>query len=127
VHAGIHLTNVGHRRATAKGFIRALLNPDPSRRLTAEQALTRSWDTSFAAPTEHDLSGLRENFDPRACWRDAISTAQVLSRFGNHKGGNSHKDKSVVSSNDEDDDDDGGSGSTLWRVTPKTDNNRPQQ
>jgi hypothetical protein len=42
--------------ATAKGFIRALLIPDPSRRLTAEQALTHSWLTSFAAPTEHDRS-----------------------------------------------------------------------
>jgi calcium/calmodulin-dependent protein kinase I len=102
-----------------------LLNPDPSRRLTAEQALTHSWVTSFAAPTEHDLSGLRENFDPRARWRNAISAARVLSRFGNHKGANNHKDKSVVSSDDEDDD--GGGGSTSWRATPKTDNNRPQQ
>jgi hypothetical protein len=31
------------------GFIRALLDPGPSRRLTAEQALTPSWVTSFAA------------------------------------------------------------------------------
>jgi calcium/calmodulin-dependent protein kinase I len=103
-----------------------LLNPDPSRRLTAEQALTHSCVTSFAAPTEHDLSGLRENFDPRARWCNAIrAAARVLSRFGNHKGANNHKDKSVVSSDHEDDD--GGGGSTSWRATPKTDNNRPQQ
>jgi len=110
-------SNFGLRHATAKGFIRALLNPDPSRRLTAEQALTHSWVTSFAAPTEHDLSGLRENFDSRARWRNAISAARVLSRFGNHKGANNHKDKSVVSSDDEDDD--GGGGSTSRRATPK--------
>jgi len=100
-----------------------LLSPDPSRRLTAEQALTHSWVTSFAAPTEHDLSGLLENFDLCARWRNTISAARVLSRFGNHKGANNHKDKSVVSSDD--DDDDGGRGSTSWRAMPKTD--RPQQ
>ena len=121
---GIHLTNFGLRHTTAKGFIRALLNPDPSRRLTAEQALTHEWVTSFAAPTEHDLSSLRENFDPRARWRNAISAARVLSRFGNHKGANNHKDKSVDSSDDEDDD--GGGGSTSWRATPKTDRRQQQ-
>jgi len=45
--------------ATAKGCIRALLIPDSSRSLTTEQALTHSWLTSFAAPTEvteHDRS-----------------------------------------------------------------------
>jgi hypothetical protein len=64
---------------------------------------------------------LRENFDPRARWRNAISAARVLSRFGNHKGANKHKDKTVVSSDNEDDD--GGGGSTSQRATPKTDNN----
>ena len=50
----------------AKSFIRALLHPNPAHRLTAEQPLSHTWLTSFAAPTEHDPSGLRENFDPRA-------------------------------------------------------------
>jgi len=68
-----------------------------------------------------NLSGLRENIDPRARWRNAISAARVLSRFGNHKGANNHKDKSVVSSDDEDDD--GGGGSTSWRAMPNTDYN----
>jgi hypothetical protein len=62
---GIGFTDVGLWYPIAKGFIRALLNTDPSPRPTAQQALTYSWLTSFAAPTEHDLSGLRENFDPR--------------------------------------------------------------
>jgi calcium/calmodulin-dependent protein kinase I len=96
-----------------------LLSPDPSRRLTAEQVLTHSRVTSFAAPTEHDLSGLRESFDPCARWRNTISTARVLSRFVNQQGANNHKDKPVVSSDD--DDDDGGGGSTSWRATQKTD------
>jgi hypothetical protein len=33
-------------------------------------------------------TGLRENFDTRARWRNAIGAARVLSRFGNHKGAN---------------------------------------
>jgi hypothetical protein len=68
-----------------------------------------------------NLSGLRENFDPRARWRNAISAARVLSRFGNHKSANNHKDKSVVSSDDEDDD--GGGGSTSCHAMPNTDYN----
>jgi hypothetical protein len=66
-------------------------------------------------------TGLREDFDPRARWRNAIGAARVLSQFGNHKGANTHKDKPVVSSDNEDDD--GGGGSTSQRATPKTDNN----
>ena len=44
--------------------------------------------TSFAAPTEHDLSALREKFDPRARWRSAI--ARALSRFASYKGADHH-------------------------------------
>lgn len=52
-----------------------LLRPNPTRRLTAdsEQALSHTWFTSFAAPTEHDLCDLRKNFDPRAYWHNAIA------------------------------------------------------
>jgi len=51
---------------TAKSFIRALLHPNPTRRFTAEQALSHTWLTSFAAPMGHDLCDLHKNFDPRA-------------------------------------------------------------
>jgi len=78
----IRLSDFEPRHPTAKSFIRALLNPDPARCPTAEQALAHTWLTSFAAPTEHDLPGLRENFDPRARWHSAISTARATSRFG---------------------------------------------
>lgn len=80
----------------AKGFIRALLDPDPARRLTAEQALAHTWLTTYAPSTEHDLSGLRENFDPRARWRNAIGAARALSRLSNRS-----------RSDDDDDNEDG--------------------
>ena len=51
---------------TAKNFIRAILDPDPARRLTAEQAMSYTWLKSFRAPMRHDLRGLHENFDPHA-------------------------------------------------------------
>jgi len=120
----IRLSDFGLRHPTAKSFIRALLNPDPARRPTAEQALANTWLTSFAAPTEHDLSGLRENFDPRARWRSAISTARALSRFAHYKGANHHKDRSTISTDEEDDD---SGGSTSWRATPGSDTKRQPQ
>jgi hypothetical protein len=86
----IHLSNFRLRHPTAKSFIRALLNPDPARRLAAERALAHTWLTSFAAPTEHDLPGLRGGFDPRARWHSAISTARALSCFANCKGAINH-------------------------------------
>ena len=60
-----------------KSFIRALLNPNPTRRLTAEQALSYTWLASIAAPTEHDLCGLRKNLDLRSRWHGAISEARA--------------------------------------------------
>lgn len=71
-----------HITHTAKGFIGALLDPDPTRRLTASEALAHPWLTRSAPPTEHDLSGLRENFDPRARWKHAIGAARALTRLG---------------------------------------------
>jgi len=90
---------------TAKNFICALLHPNPTRRLTAKQALSHTWLTSFPVPTEHDLCGLRENFDPRACWRNAIGAAWAMSHFakGNGANNNNKKDQLVLSSDDEDD------------------------
>jgi calcium/calmodulin-dependent protein kinase I len=99
-----------------------LLNPDPARRLTAEQALAHTWLTSFATPTEHDLSGLRENFDPRARWRSAISAARALSRIANHDGANRHNDRLAMSSDEEDE-----GGPTSWRGTPGSDTKRQPQ
>ncbi|KAA1476373.1 Pkinase-domain-containing protein [Dentipellis sp. KUC8613] len=67
----------------AKSFIRALLNPDPAQRPAAVDALAHPWLTRAApdAEAEVDLSGLRENFNPRARWRSAIASARALHRF----------------------------------------------
>ena len=74
-----------------KNIIRALLNPDPARRLTTKQALSHTWLTSFAVPTEDDLCGLLENFDPRTRWRNAIGTTRALSCFAKSNGANNNK------------------------------------
>jgi len=76
---------------TTKSFIHALLNPNPTRRLT----LSYPWLTSFAAPTEHDHCGLHENFDTRPCWCSAC-----LSRFAKSDNANNKK---------------GPAGTQLWR------------
>lgn len=39
------------------------------------------WLTTHEPSTEHDLSGLRNNFNPRARWKSAIHSAVALSRF----------------------------------------------
>jgi len=67
----------------AKTFIKSLPNPDPSLRPTAEQAAASPWLTTHEASAEHDLAaGLRDNFDAKAKWRSAITSARVITRFG---------------------------------------------
>ncbi|KAI0662387.1 Pkinase-domain-containing protein [Cubamyces menziesii] len=96
----------------AKDFVRSLLNPDPTKRPTAEEALKHKWLTDHTPSSEHDLTGLREHFDPRARWRAAIAGARALHRF------NSSSSRSGTTSSggwrstsfidtDDDDDDDG--------------------
>jgi serine/threonine protein kinase len=67
-------------------LIHALLQPDPSRRLTAEQALSHTWLMSFAVPTKHDLCGLPQTFDPPLRWRNAIGVVWAMSRFAKSNG-----------------------------------------
>ncbi|KAJ3551283.1 hypothetical protein NM688_g4792 [Phlebia brevispora] len=95
---------------TAKDFIIALLNPDPAQRLTAEEALKHPWLTTQAS-NEHDLTGLRDNFNPRARWKAAIAGARALHRFGSSQSRASTSSKSsggwkTFSDTDEDDEDD---------------------
>ena len=64
-----------------KNIIRALLNPNPTHRLTTnstKQALSHTWLMSFVVPTGDDLCGLLKNFDPCARWRNAIGTTRAL-------------------------------------------------
>jgi calcium/calmodulin-dependent protein kinase I len=84
-----------------------LINPDPTTRLTAEEALKHEvgyihfsshlhlviqtnlhsqWLTSKLPPdtsTAPDLTGLRENFNPKARWQSAIKGAIALNRLRN--------------------------------------------
>jgi hypothetical protein len=87
------------------------MNPDPAQRPTAEQALAHSWLTSHAPSAEHDLSGLRENFDARARWRHAIGAARLVSRLANGA-----KNKSRPVSSDEESDYD----AAQWRQNTET-------
>ncbi|KAK7052524.1 kinase domain-containing protein [Favolaschia claudopus] len=65
----------------AKAFIRRLLSLDPNERPTAGAALNDPWLTTHEPSTEHDLVGLRENFDPRARWKTAIAGVRMLGRL----------------------------------------------
>ncbi|THG99425.1 hypothetical protein EW026_g2922 [Hermanssonia centrifuga] len=93
----------------AKDFILALLNPDPTKRLTADEAIRHRWLTSHQASTEHDLTGLRDNFNPRARWKAAIAGARALHRFGSSQSRltqSSTKSSGGWKDSDDDDDDD---------------------
>ncbi|KAH7877762.1 kinase-like domain-containing protein, partial [Lentinula edodes] len=66
----------------AKIFIKRLLNPDPTRRPTAAEALKDTWLTTHDPSEEHDLSdGLRDHFDSRSKWRNAIAGARAMHRL----------------------------------------------
>ncbi|EJD04622.1 Pkinase-domain-containing protein [Fomitiporia mediterranea MF3/22] len=65
----------------AKNFISALVVADPAARLTAEEALYHPWLTQKAPLEEHDLVGLRENFNPKSRWRSAINSAIAVGRL----------------------------------------------
>ncbi|KAF8510822.1 Pkinase-domain-containing protein [Hysterangium stoloniferum] len=79
---------------SAKEFIKRLLNPDPSQRYTAEEALRDPWLTTHKASSELELTGLRENFEPAARWRTAISAARAMHRL-NLSSKNTHRRSSV--------------------------------
>ncbi|KAF8629783.1 hypothetical protein AX17_005562 [Amanita inopinata Kibby_2008] len=112
----------------AKDFIKSLLNPDASKRLTATEALAHQWLTTHEPSKEHDLGvGLRENFDPRARWRSAILSARVLSRF-NSTGSNNNKASRLLAAGAgeggvegifEDSDEEGGEAGSEERKQPR--------
>ncbi|KAI0325637.1 Pkinase-domain-containing protein [Cubamyces sp. BRFM 1775] len=92
----------------AKDFVRSLLNPDPTKRPTAEEALKHKWLTDHTPSSEHDLTGLREHFDPRARWRAAIAGARALHRFNSSSSRTSSggwRTSSFIDTDDDDDDD----------------------
>ncbi|CAE6415305.1 unnamed protein product [Rhizoctonia solani] len=69
---------------SAKDFIKHLLNPDPSQRPTAEEALAYPWlspEPSSPLPDIDISSGLRQTYTPRQRWRNAINTVRAMQRL----------------------------------------------
>ncbi|KPV72679.1 uncharacterized protein RHOBADRAFT_55761 [Rhodotorula graminis WP1] len=67
----------------AKAFIRALIQPNPDDRPTAEQALKHKWLVDAAKRQhEHDLSeGFKANWTPSRRWKSSINTLIATRRF----------------------------------------------
>ncbi|EIW66147.1 hypothetical protein TREMEDRAFT_35340, partial [Tremella mesenterica DSM 1558] len=65
----------------AKDFIKAMLQVDPKKRLSAAEALRHPWLTSGQA-TDHDLSSaLKENFNARRKWTKAFLAVNAANRL----------------------------------------------
>ena len=65
--------------------------------------------TNLEPPKEHDLTGLRDNFNPKARWKAAIAGARALHRFGNSRSSSNFSKSSggwgsVPDDSDDDDD-----------------------
>jgi len=76
------------------------LCPSPSQPRTSAHrraSLSHTWLMNFAAPTEHDLCDLREDFDPRARWRNAIGAARAMSCFAKGNGANDNNNNKRTS------------------------------
>lgn len=56
------------------------------------------WLTTHEPSTEHELTGLRDNFTPAARWRKAITTARAISRLSSLARHNSGQDDSPAES-----------------------------
>ncbi|CAG8622564.1 3352_t:CDS:2 [Paraglomus brasilianum] len=65
----------------AKGFILTLLNPNPTERPTAEEALHHKWLTGENAADIDLLDGITENFNARKKFKQAIDAVQALNRI----------------------------------------------
>jgi hypothetical protein len=89
----------------------------------AEQALSHSWLTNFAAPTELDLCANSRTLIHAQC--DPHGAA--LSRFAKSNGANKNKKNQLVLSSDVEDDNVSRSGSPSWRTMPEPDSKRQQQ
>jgi calcium/calmodulin-dependent protein kinase I len=66
----------------AKEFVKACLTVDPTKRITADEAMNHAWLTEHRSDTEasHDLSeGLRDNY--RARWKTAINAVRASTKF----------------------------------------------
>ena len=65
----------------AKEFIRALLNSDPSKRPTAEEALKHKWIVGNVAKDVDLLEDFIENFNARKTFRKAVKLVQAANQL----------------------------------------------
>jgi len=79
------------------------------------------------APTEQDFCDLRENFDSRARWRNAVGAARVIWRFAKGNGANDYKEDQLALGSDDEDDIGRRSGSPSLRATQEPDPKSQQQ
>ncbi|KAF7303628.1 Protein kinase domain-containing protein [Mycena indigotica] len=125
---GVHVVDLPsgfvQPKTSGKAFVKRLLNPNPSERPTAAEALNDTWLTTHDPSTEHDLgAGLRENFDPRARWRSAIASARALSRLNSGLLAQREREKKKQSgwaavSDDDDDDEEEENGKSSGGLSP---------
>ena len=94
----------------------AILHPNPLRWRKAEQALSHPWLMSFAALMEHNHCGLRENFDPRPRWHDAIGVERATSRFAKSKSANNNRQDHPLVLTSDDEDNEGSRGGRRGRA-----------
>jgi len=77
----------------AKEFIRWLLNPRQEDRPSMEEALQHRWFTGGVASTKDLLPTVRENFNPRATFQNAVHAVAALNRLARVSGdGGADKD-----------------------------------
>ena len=110
----------------AKDFISRLVVADPVERATADEALAHEWlslkkaGEGVALDAEHDLSGLRENFNPKARWRSAINGAIAMGRLRRAGSDRSEREQlrknSMPSPTDASDDERSETESAGWRT-----------
>ncbi|PVZ97750.1 hypothetical protein BB558_006282 [Smittium angustum] len=65
----------------AKDFILKSLDPNPATRITASQALNHPWLTGVAASSHDILPNVRENFNPRKAFIQAITKVRAVNRM----------------------------------------------
>ncbi|OMJ24747.1 Calcium/calmodulin-dependent protein kinase [Smittium culicis] len=65
----------------AKDFIIKCLDPNPETRMTADQAVKHPWLTGVAASSHDILPIVRENFNPRKVFRQAVAKIQAVNRM----------------------------------------------